>query len=66
MPKDYLPVSTIWSYFSRRAKKVCSGEINILESENYEGMVEDSGDDNDEIDEYLQFSEQHKLERSTS
>ena len=34
MPKDYLPLSTIWSYFSRRAKKVCSGEINILESEN--------------------------------
>lgn len=44
MPKDYLPVSIIRSYFSRRAKKVCSGEINILESENKleeddEGMV---------------------------
>ena len=48
MPKDYLPVSTIPSYFSRRAKKVRSSEINILESENKlvgddEGMVEDSG-----------------------
>ena len=42
MPKDYLPVSTIRSYFSRRAKKVCSGEINILESEN---KLEEDGDE---------------------
>ena len=34
--------------------------------ENDEGMVEDSGDDNDEIDEYLQFSEQQERERSTA
>ena len=44
MPKDYLPVSNIQSYFSRRAKKVRSDEIKILESENKlvedgEGMV---------------------------
>ena len=47
MPKDYLPLSTIWSCFSRREKKVFSGERNILESENKldeddEEMVEDS------------------------
>ena len=46
MPKDYLPLSTIWSCFSRREKKVFSGERNILESENKldeddEEMVED-------------------------
>ena len=71
MPKDYLPVSTIRSYFSRGAKKVCSGEINMLESENKlveddKGMVEDCGDDNDEIDEYLQFNEQQERERSAA
>ena len=71
MPKDYPPVSTIPSYFTRRAKKVRSSEINILESENKlvgddEGMVEDSGDDNDEIDEYLQFTEQQEHERSAA
>ena len=42
-----------------------------MESENKlveddEGMVEDNGDDNDEVDEYLQFSEQQEHERSTA
>ena len=71
IPKDYVPVSTIRSYFSRRANKVRSGKINIMESENKlveddEGMVEDNGDDNDEVDEYFQFSEQQEFERSTA
>ena len=29
-------------------------------------MVEDGGDDNDEIDEYLQFNEQQKREKSAA
>ena len=42
-----------------------------MESENKlveddEGMVEDNGDDNDEVDEYFQFSEQQEFERSTA
>jgi hypothetical protein len=37
-PKDYLPVSTIKSYFSRRAKKVRTGEVNIQEYTEEETM----------------------------
>ena len=59
------------SYLSWRAKKVRLGKINILEPENKlaeddEGMVEDGGDDNDEIDECLQFNEQQEHEKSAA
>ena len=61
--------SWLWGSQIAVKKKVHSGEINILESENNlvkddEGMVEDNGDDNDEIDEYLQFNGQQEHERS--
>jgi len=55
--KDYLPVSTIKSYFSRRAKKVRTGQISVLP---------DSTDSDDEIeDEQTNDNESTERENTT-
>ena len=46
--EDYLPVSTIKSYFSRRAKKLRTGKITVEGSDG-----EDSDSDDDYVNERL-------------
>lgn len=49
--KDYLPVSTIKSYFSRRAKKIRSGQLKLGDTQDDEAddiVFEDVDNDQDE------------------
>jgi len=50
--KDYLPVTTIKSYFSRRAKKIRTGQITVGETQDADAdeFVFDGDDENDEED----------------
>jgi len=56
-PKDYLPISTIKSYFSRRAKNIRIGKIvadkedKEKESDEEESDEEESDEDSDENEE---------------
>ena len=58
-PKDYLPISTIKSYFSRRAKNIRTGKIVADKEDKDEESDEDS-------DENAEAEEQQECERSTA
>ena len=49
--EDYLPVSTIKSYFSRRARKIRTGKITASDNNNDD---EDEEDDEEDDDDYIE------------